>query len=246
MNDEQRPRRTSGEAYDELAAAYAAGVDSNLYNANYERPATLSLLPDPRGLRALDAGCGPGFYAAWLQERGARVVAFDASPTMARLTRERLGGAAEVHRADLGDPLRFAADGAFDLVVSALAIDFVADWDALFREFRRVLAPGGRLVFSVNHPSHDARYFDTANYFATEAVSVTYQSLGPTPVPTFRRPLAAIFNPLTAAGFALERLKEPEPTEAFRAADPARAAALLRHPVFLCVRARRAEEAPGT
>ncbi|WP_279387450.1 hypothetical protein [Rubrobacter taiwanensis] len=29
----------------------------------YERPATLSLLPDVAGKRVLDAGCGPGVYS---------------------------------------------------------------------------------------------------------------------------------------------------------------------------------------
>lgn len=200
---------------------------------------TLALLPDVAGRRVLDAGCGPGAYAAWLLERGAQVTAFDASAEMVRLAQARLGGAATVLQADLGQPLAFAEDGAFDLVLSALALDFVADWAAVFGEFYRVLAPGGHLVFSVNHPSHDAREFATANYFATEAVTVTYGSLGDTPVPTFRRPLQAVIGPLLGAGFTLEQLREPEPTAVFYAAEPARAAALLRHPLFLCLRARR-------
>jgi 2-polyprenyl-3-methyl-5-hydroxy-6-metoxy-1,4-benzoquinol methylase len=48
------------EAYEELAESYAALVDTKPHNALYERPATLSLLPEVRGKRVLDAGCGPG------------------------------------------------------------------------------------------------------------------------------------------------------------------------------------------
>jgi SAM-dependent methyltransferase len=243
MTDESGAPRTSGEAYDELAAVYAARVERNLYNAEYERPATLALLPDVRGLRVLDAGCGPGVYAEWLLARGSEVVAFDASAEMVRLAAARLGTAAQVLQADLGQPLAFARDSEFDLVLSPLALDFVADWDAVFREFHRVLKPGGVLVFSVNHPSHDAAHFATDDYFATEAVTVTYGSLGETRVPTFRRPLGAIVTPLLAAGFALEALREPEPTAAFHAADPERAAALRRHPMFVCLRARRVQQA---
>lgn len=52
--------------YDALAEAYAARADTKPHNAYYERPATLSLLPDVVGKRVLDAGCGPGIYTEWL------------------------------------------------------------------------------------------------------------------------------------------------------------------------------------
>jgi SAM-dependent methyltransferase len=240
MADDASTPLTSAEAYDQLAATYAARIDSNLYNAQYERPATLSLLPEVRGLCVLDADCGPGVYAEWLAAHDAEVVAFDASAAMVHLARARLGETCTVLQADLGQPLTFAPDGAFDLVLSTLALDFVADWDAVFGEFHRVLAPQGQLVFSVNHPFYDAVDFATENYFATEAVTVTYGSLGEVGVPTWRRPLSAIIAPLLLASFTLERLLEPEPTEAFRATDPERAAALRHRPMFLCISARKA------
>jgi 2-polyprenyl-3-methyl-5-hydroxy-6-metoxy-1,4-benzoquinol methylase len=62
------------EAYEQLAEAYAARVDTKPHNAYYERPATLSLLPDVTGSTVLDAGCGPGAYTGWLVQHGARVV----------------------------------------------------------------------------------------------------------------------------------------------------------------------------
>jgi hypothetical protein len=64
-------RTVAIEAYERLAEAYAARVDTKPHNAYYERPATLSLLPDVAGKRVLDAGCGPGVYSEWLAERGA-------------------------------------------------------------------------------------------------------------------------------------------------------------------------------
>jgi len=47
------------DAYESLAEAYAAVVKTKAHNAYYERPATLSLLPDVKNKRVLDAGCGP-------------------------------------------------------------------------------------------------------------------------------------------------------------------------------------------
>jgi len=69
-------------AYEKLAERFAAMADTKVENALYERPATLSLLPDVRGLEVLDAGCGPGFYSEWLLDRGTEVTAIDVSPKM--------------------------------------------------------------------------------------------------------------------------------------------------------------------
>ena len=80
--------------YDTIASRYAAGIDERSWNALYERPATLALLPDVGGKDVLDAGCGPGWYADWLARNGARVVAIDRSSSMVRLTEERLGAPA--------------------------------------------------------------------------------------------------------------------------------------------------------
>ena len=48
--------------YDTIASRYAAEVDERPWNALYERPATLALLPNIGGKDVLDAGCGPGWY----------------------------------------------------------------------------------------------------------------------------------------------------------------------------------------
>jgi ubiquinone/menaquinone biosynthesis C-methylase UbiE len=54
---------------------------------------------------------------------------------------------------DLADPITWLPDGCVDLVLCALAIEYVDDRVAALREFRRVLRPGGALVLSRLHPS---------------------------------------------------------------------------------------------
>jgi ubiquinone/menaquinone biosynthesis C-methylase UbiE len=66
-HDQEKP--VALEAYRVLAESYATRVDTKPHNAYYERPATLSLLPDVQGRRVLDVGCGPGVYAEWLVEQ---------------------------------------------------------------------------------------------------------------------------------------------------------------------------------
>jgi 2-polyprenyl-3-methyl-5-hydroxy-6-metoxy-1,4-benzoquinol methylase len=101
------------DAYQSLAEAYAARIDTKPHNAYYERPATLSLLPEVKGKRVLDACCGPGVYAEWLAGHGAEVVAFDVSAKMVRFARERLGAKAQVLQADLDQPLDFLKNSWF-------------------------------------------------------------------------------------------------------------------------------------
>ncbi len=228
------------DAYEALAEAYAARIDTKPHNAFYERPATLSLLPDVEGKRVLDAGCGPGVYAEWLVDRGATVVAFDVSTRMVEFARDRVASRGTVLRADLEEPLDFLENSSFDVVLSALALDYVEDWSSVFREFYRVLGPLGVLVFSVGHPFAEYALHAAGNYFQTELVECQWTGFGsPITMPSYRRPLGAVLNPLLEASFTLERILEPKPTERFKEEAPEDYAVLSRRPGFLCVRAAK-------
>jgi SAM-dependent methyltransferase len=222
--------------YDPIAATYAAGVDGRSWNALYERPAMVALLPDVRGFTALDAGCGPGWYAEFLASRGAEVVAVDASERMTALARARLGTSARVLAADMGQLADFVGDATLDLVLSSLALHYVGDLDRLFAEWARVLKPGGLLLFSTHHPLYDLERL-RGGYFGTELIEEHWRWLGP--MRFYRRPISAITEPMSAAGFAIERLVEPKPGLEFRAADPKHYERLSRWPTFIILRARK-------
>lgn len=232
--------------YEPFARRYAERSATKPHNAYYDRPATLSLLPELAGKRVLDAGCGPGHYAEALLARGpAELVCVDVTPAMVELTRARVGGGAEVLCADLEAPLPFP-DGRFDALVCALVLDYLRDWDAVFAEFARVLAPGGVVVCSHSHPMGDwatvaGEVDPDSDYFARELYTIPWRGFGDPPVEItcYRRSLADMLNPLCAAGLVLERALEPKPTEDFRRVDPEGYAALMRAPVFLCLRARK-------
>lgn len=227
------------EAYETLAEAYAAAVDTKPHNAYYERPATLSLMPEVKGKRVLDAGCGPGVYSEWLIERGAEVTAVDASPKMVELAKRRLGSTTDVRQADLSKPLTFLDSLSFDVVLCPLVLDYIEDWHGVFAEFYRVLRPQGHIVFSVTHPFFDYNYFKSSSYFETELVGGEWRGFESVRVfmPSFRRSLGATLNPLIEAGFRLEKILEPLPTDEFKRADPKHYEELSRQPCFLCIRA---------
>jgi SAM-dependent methyltransferase len=223
-------------SYDEIADAYAVRVETAPYNALYERPAMMALLPPVDGMRVLDAGCGSGIHAGLLLDRGARVTGMDESAAMIGYARRRLAGrGADLRVADLRAPLPFA-DGSFDGVTSSLVLHYLRDWDATLAEFRRVLAPEGWLAFSTHHPAADAALFKPARYLEVELVEDDWGDVGL--VRFYRRPLSRIVNDLAEAGFAIERMEEPLPTDAFRAAKPEAYDRMLRQPNFLLIRAR--------
>lgn len=236
----------TGFNYDEIAEAYAGGVDTAPYNAHYERPATLAFLPDVSGKHVLDAGCGSGFYTEELLRRGARVTAIDASAGMLKYAEHRLGllglvgkseGKAVLRVADLSKPLDFIENDSVDGILSPLVMHYIGDWTATLSEFRRVLKDGGWLVLSTHHPATEALRFDVPNYFAIEQVEDYWKWAGT--VKFFRRPLSAITGALSAAGFVIEELSEPLPDEVFRAEKPDAFERILKHPEFLLIRVKK-------
>jgi SAM-dependent methyltransferase len=232
---------TVDEAYDRLAETYGT-QERDPYCAALEFPATTALVPDVDGERVLDAGCGHGRYAAWLVERGADVLAVDRNPEMLDHARRRLGDRAEVRRGDITAPIEAAEAGEFDGVVCGLSLHYVEDWREAFREFARVLRPGGFLVFSAQHPVDEYIAFEAEDYFEVERERMTWSAGDEAvEVPFYRRPFAEVVNPLVETGFRLEELVEPTPTEAFRERKPESYEKRMTYPTFLCVGARKSE-----
>src|SRR4051794_2762432 len=207
--------------YDGFAEAYSVENENNLVNAYYERPAMLALAGDVAGRRILDAGCGSGPLSAALRDRGAVVTGIDVSAGMLALARRRLGDDVALHVADLNGRLPFA-DGAFDDVVASLVLHYLKDWGPALAELRRVLRPGGRLIASVDHPFVAYTISDPRpDYFATTSYTFDWTFDGRSvPMRFWRRPLHAMTDALTTAGFRLAAISEPQPDPAARELFP--------------------------
>ncbi len=240
MREDSRDKPIALEAYERLAERYAALVDTKPENAYLECPATLSLLPDVKSKHVLDAGCGPGSYSEWLVNRGAKVVAFDISPTMVKLTQQRLGTRVKVSLADLSKPLSFLKEGFFDIVLSALVLDYIKDWKSVFSEFYRVLREDGLLIFSAEHPFMKFALHEEGDYFDTELVEWEWRGFGiRVKMPSYCRSLYSMISPLLVTGFTLEKIIEPRPTKEFKLRDPETYEKLSKRPGFICIRARK-------
>lgn len=232
---------TWSKQYDLMASAYAAKNEVSAFNAYYERPATIELLGDVRGLRVLEAGCGAGPLTEWLIEHGATVTAFDVSSAMVDLARARVCDGAELLVADLAEPLSFAGDGSFDLVVASLVLHYVENWVAVFGEFHRVLVLNGGVVFSTHHPTADARAFTPDDYFATKVVSERWDYGDGIDVSFWRRPLSAMTGAIAQAGFVISELVEPDPAPELETIDPGLFQRFKTEPQFLFFRLRKCD-----
>jgi SAM-dependent methyltransferase len=233
---------TVSDAYDKLAETYEI-QETDPYCADFEFPAMKDLVPPVADTRILDAGCGHGRYAEWLTENGADVLAVDENEAMLEAARRRLGERAAVRRADITETIEFADENEFDGIVCGLSLHYVEDWRDAFREFARILRPGGFLAFSAQHPVDEYVAFDAENYFDVEQKQMTWSTDGDdVVVPFYRRPFAEVINPLLETGFCLEELVEPTPSESFETAKPESYEKRLQYPTFLCVRASLSQQ----
>ncbi|MBP2325935.1 SAM-dependent methyltransferase [Kibdelosporangium banguiense] len=220
--------------YDVFADEFLDHARDGLYNAHYDRPACLELLGDVAGLSVLDVACGPGLYAEELVARGAQVRGLDISPRMVELARERVPDA-EFCVHDIAKRLDWLPDDSVDLVLFALAIEYVDDRISALRELRRVLRPGGALVLSRQHPTGDW-IRQGGNYFDVRVIEEVW-SRG-WRLRYWLAPLEHTCEELREAGFLIERLVEPRPTAQAAGIDLQTYEKLSREPTgFIAIRA---------
>ena len=178
----------------------------------------------------LDLGCGDGQVARLLAAQGSRVVGVDPTRNQIVVAAER-GGGPSYARA-VADALPFP-DAAFDAVVACLVFEHIDDLDAAIAEVARVLRPGGRFAFFLNHPllqtpgsgwiddqvlDPPEQYWRVGPYLP-EAETVEQVELGVW-IRFLHRPLSRYVNALADHGLVLERMVEPEPPAGFLARAP--------------------------
>jgi SAM-dependent methyltransferase len=224
------------------------------FGAGWERAVEhadlLALLPDVRGRRVLDLGCGAGQLARHLAVSGAEeVVGVDVSERMLALARSDWAHPRVTHQLAAVETVAFPPTR-FDLVVSSLVFHYVDDYASLVRRIAQWLTPGGVLVYSTEHPVYTARLpgdgwvLDASGRRARWAID-RYGDEGAREerwfvdgVRKFHRTFATLVNGLVHAGLVVERVVEPIPGPEWLRAHPE--ALYERHrPVFLLIRASK-------
>jgi SAM-dependent methyltransferase len=184
-----------------------------------EEPTLLDLIGSVRGLRVLDLGCGAASFGRTLLDLGCRsYFGIDASLNMVAAARQTLQATPGlVHQETIE---QFVAEPAsVDLVTSRLALHYVEHLAPVFRQVRQALAPGGRFIFSVEHPviTSCARGWDSRqprsdwlvdDYFITGRRETDW--LGERVV-KYHRTIEDYVRLVQESAFRLDRLSEARP-----------------------------------
>ena len=197
----------------------------------------------------LDVGTGEGQLARVAAGAGARVVGVD--PSWGQLTEAALRAGGPVYLRAEAVSLPFP-DAAFDAALACLVFEHIEGVDAAIAEVGRVVRPGGRFLFLLNHPLLQV---PGSGWIDDHILDEQYWRIGPYLVedisleevdkdvflPFVHRPLSRYVNAMASAGLFITRMEEPAPPPGFLArAEEYTAATTIPRLLF-----RRAEKRAG-
>ncbi|MCM3405366.1 class I SAM-dependent methyltransferase [Cytobacillus oceanisediminis] len=213
--------------WDAYAGTYSAvhNEQGDIHKEVFLNPTLLSLMGTLKYKKVLDAGCGEGYFSRILAKSDASVTAVDYSEKMLEIAKERTPIDLKIdYRHGNCEDLNFLEDNSFDLIVSNMVIQDLSNYEITFQEMYRLLVDGGYFIFSILHPCFvtpesgwektkdgEKLHWNVDKYFYE---GVYEQRLGDKEkMLLFHRTLTSYVNNVIKAGFILEELIEPKPSE---------------------------------
>lgn len=207
------------------------------------------MLPDFKGKRVLDLGCGFGWHCIYAIEHGAtKVIGIDISEKMLEEARKRNPSPLIEYKCMAIEDFDFQADS-YDIVISSLTFHYLENFMDISQKINVCLTLGGSFVFSVEHPiftaygNQDWHYDQAGNrihwpvdrYFAEGKRTAVF--LGEE-VTKYHKTLTTYINNLLQTGFEICELIEPQPDEVMLDTIPEMKDE-LRRPMMLLISAKK-------
>lgn len=171
--------------------------------------ALLDQLGPLTGRRVLDAGAGEGYLSRLLARSGARVTSVEPARAMVdrihELERaEPLG--LEIREIDLAD---YTTEVGYDAVVCSMVLQAIPDWRRALTACVAALAPGGRLVITLNHPAFENLWTTWRRHgeYRLTRYLAEYEISGH--ATDYHRPLSTYLNAIIEAGCRIRAMIEP-------------------------------------
>ncbi len=187
-----------------------------------EWPAIRARMPDLKGKRVIDLGCGFGWFSRWAQEQeAAHVLGVDLSENMiARAKADTNDQGIEYEIANL-DHYELPKH-AFDFAYSSLAFHYISDFKRLIATIHEGLLPGAHLLFTIEHPIYmaptrpgwqatEGGKLWPVNQYSVEGRRITdWLAKG---VVKYHRTLGTTLNTLIDNGFSIQHVEEWQPDD---------------------------------
>ena len=207
-----------------------------------------AMLPELRGKKVIDLGCGYGWFCRSARQAGAaEVLGIDVSEKMLARARELTDDPGIRYQREDLEQLTLPGQ-AYDLAYSSLALHYLPELTPFLATIHQALKPGGWLVFTTEHPIYTCAksqgWLVDAEGQRSWPVN-SYQNEGPRVsnwladgVIKYHRTLGTTLNALMSAGFALRHVEEWGPSAEQVAAVPELAEEAER-PMMVLIAAQR-------
>ena len=206
------------------------------------------LLPDFKGKRVLDLGCGYGWHCAYAVEHGAvSVTGIDVSEKMLDKAKTINAAQSIEYRCVSIEDYEYPADS-YEIVISSLVFHYIESFEDICLKINSCLTDGGDFVFSVEHPifTADGRQEwiygenDTPIHWAVD--NNFYEGKRNThflgeDVEKYHRSLTTYVNCLLNSGFVINGFCEPKPPDEIL--DLPGMIDELRRPMMLIISAKK-------
>ncbi len=211
-------RLTTSKLYDHNAVHWSR-VKPSLLSDFTARPYLLELCQLYNTDSVLDLGCGEGYFARELKKNGAgEILAIDISEKMIAQAKEIEKIEKSGIRYHSGDAcnIDYLSSAHFELVIAVFLFNYLdtEQTTKVLKQIKRILKPGGRLIFAVPHPffpfssnksapfyfnNNDAGYFSGQNQVFEGEIFI--KDGGSVPVRCVHKTLSNYFNSLKLAKF---------------------------------------------
>ena len=219
------------------------------FNDCIETPILFAMLPDLRGKKILDIGCGMGQHAKQYAEMGAEsVLGIDISEKMLEYAKAHNSAENIVYQRIAMEDIE-TIRCRFDLVTSSLAFDYAEDFGGLMRKIHGLMKEDAALVFSMSHPIVTAwdgaydRYTRTATGERLYANLRNYCREGLRKVDwivngyeCYHRTVSTLINDMIRAGFVIRECQEAHLSDEMRERYPALFGGTIHRPEFIFFR----------
>ena len=215
--------KSFSDAYDKMR------YENKGMNANdlVEIPNFRKLIPDVKGKRILDLGCGYGENDKYCIGLGAKeILGIDISKHMIKIAKENNNDENIKYKVMAMENIN-EIEEKFDIVISSLAFHYVKDYEKLINDIYNLLNDDGILIFSIDHPLRIASKFETwmkKNYTKINGKwfllvsdynreGIREKEWNGVMVKRYHRNFSSLINGLVNSGFKIDKILEPIPDE---------------------------------